>query len=553
MLKSLQIKNFAIIEESLLTLQNGLTVLTGETGAGKSILLDAMGLILGNRADSSMVRHGTKKADISAIFDLSKQSDLKNKLETLDLEGEDNDCLIRRVVQQDGKSKAYVNGIPCTLSTLKSIVEKLVDIHGQHDHHLLVQSTRQLNWLDQQLPNSNLTQQVKQSYQAWRSVKYTFDNIVNNQQQQAEDLERFRFLLQELENLNPHSGEIEKIEQEHQQQANAEQLMEQASSAYQMLARGKKPVLDQLASCLINIRTIESLDPDSGLSSTFIEQALIELKDQSSSINHYYNQIDIDPQRLSFLESRMASYENLAFKHQCPSEKLFLKIDELKIKIEAIENADENIEKIKQDVKKHASQYRTLAQKLSVARIKIADYLSQAISKIMQDLSMTGGQFKIDVQYHVDDKFSAKGNNSIQFLVSANPGQPLKELKKVASGGELSRISLAMQMVANQDSRIATLIFDEVDAGIGGETANVVGDLLRKLGTNTQSLCVTHLPQVAAKGHQHLLVKKTIVDKQTHTELKPLNTEERIYEIARMLAGDLTESSIAHAKEILKQ
>jgi len=553
MLKSLQIKNFAIIEESLLTLQNGLTVLTGETGAGKSILLDAMGLILGNRADSSMVRHGTKKADISAIFDLSKQCDLKNKLESLDLEGEDNDCLIRRVVQQDGKSKAYVNGIPCTLNTLKSIVEKLVDIHGQHDHHLLVQSTRQLNWLDQQLPNSNLTQQVKQSYQAWRSVKYTFDNIVNNQQQQAEDLERFRFLLQELENLNPHSGEIEKIEQEHQQQANAEQLMEQASSAYQMLARGKKAVLDQLASCLINIRTIESLDPDSGLSSTFIEQALIELKDQSSSINHYYNQIDIDPQRLSFLESRMASYENLAFKHQCPSKQLYLKIDELKIKIEAIENADENIEKIKQDVKKHASQYRTLAQKLSVARIKIADYLSQAISEIMQDLSMTGGQFKIDVQYHVDDKFSAKGNNSIQFLVSANPGQPLKELKKVASGGELSRISLAMQMVANQDSRIATLIFDEVDAGIGGETANVVGDLLRKLGTNTQSLCVTHLPQVAAKGHQHLLVKKTIVDKQTHTELKPLNTEERIYEIARMLAGDLTDSSIAHAKEILKQ
>ncbi len=551
MLKSLSIKNFAIIEKSVLELSSGLTVLTGETGAGKSILLDAMGLILGERADSNMVRHGTNKADITAVFDLSAQQEIQNILEELDLEAEQNECYIRRVINHDGKSKAYINGVPCTLATLKKVVENLVNIHGQHDHQLLTQSHKQITWLDQQLPNQDLLQQVKSSYKHWNKANKLLNDTVQNHQQQTDDLERYQFLLQELQSLAPELGEIEKIEAEHIQQSNAEQLISHAQSAYQSLTIGKASVLNQLSSCLADIQSIESVDVDSGLSSTFIEQALIELQDQSSEIKRYLNQVEIDPQRLAYLESRIGSFENLAFKHHCPSEQLYLKLNELSDKIDLIENADKNIDTLKKEVAKKASIHRPLALKLSQIRQQTAQQLSQSISQIMQQLSMIGGQFKIDVQHQPEQAFSAKGNDVISFLVSANPGQPLKELKKVASGGELSRISLAMQMVANKDSQIATLIFDEVDAGIGGETANVVGKLLRKLGNTTQSLCVTHLPQVAAQGHNHLLVKKTIIDNQTHTQLKQLNNEKRINEIARMLAGDLTDNSIQHAKEML--
>ncbi len=552
MLSSLQIKNFAIIKQTELTLDSGLTVLTGETGAGKSILLDAMGLVLGDRADSTMVRHGAAKADISAWFDIDKLPSLKAQLEEMDLEDDDNQCMIRRVISKDGKSKAYINGIPATLAQLKQIGQQLVDIHGQHDHQLLSQTNRQLIWLDEQLDSTDLLQQLKHSYQQWHHLQQQLQQLQQQHQQAAEDLERYQFQLNELQALDPKEDEIEALEQEHKQQANAEQLISLAQQSYEQLYQQNQSVLEQLNKTQNNLQKISRLDANSQLNLQGFEQSIIEIEETANTLKQYLNQLDIDPMRLEYLENRLASYQNLAFKHQCLPEELYQKQQALLAKVEQLQNIDENLDELQQQVEKSALQYRTLAKQLSDKRQKKAQELSQSISDYMQQLSMKGGQFQIEVSFNPEQAFSAKGQDTIRFMVSANPGQPLKELKKVASGGELSRISLAMQLVGNSRSRVPTLIFDEIDAGIGGKTANTVGALLHQLGENTQSLCVTHLPQVAAKGHHHMLVSKTVNDEQTETHLHKLDSTQRVNEIARMLSGTLTDNSLQHARELLQ-
>ncbi len=554
MLNHIHIRNFAIIEELDLELDQGLTVLTGETGAGKSILIDAIGLVMGDRADSGSVKHGSDKAEITLSVDVTKTATAGKWLEQQDLDN-DGECILRRVITTAGKSRAWINGSPCNLTMLKQLGEQVVDIHGQHEHQSLMKKGMQRQMLDEFADNHKLLEQTASAWQQWNDTHQRYQSLLSENEEHLAKLDLLRFQVDELEKLGLADNEVSQLDDEHNRLANADQLQQIAGSAQQELYEDEQSIYSALSNI---VQTLEQkVDVDSALvaSLELVSSAQIQLQEAAEELRHYLDKLSIDPERLMQLETRISDVQSMARKHRIDAEELPAKLEKLQADLDLLDSDDYNLESLEKQLETLKASYYKLAEKLTTKRKKAAKKLSAGVTRTMQELSMKGGVFEIHVTSLTDDKTPAiNGMDDVIFMVSANPGQPVQPIVKVASGGELSRISLAIQMIAAQKITLPALIFDEVDTGIGGGTAEIVGKQLRKLGENRQVLCVTHLPQVAAQSHHHYQVTKIKGKNSTSTGIIKLKANEKIEEIARMMGGvEITDSTLALAKEMIEQ
>ena len=552
MLNHIRIRNYAIIDHLDLEFDNGLTALTGETGAGKSILLGALGLLLGDRADSDSVRSGSSKAEISAEFDLQKLPHIIQWLQHKELDSE-NDCLLRRRLSADGRSRAFINGSPVPLQDIRELGEMLVDIHGQHEHQSLMKPAMQRQLLDDYAGHKDKLQKLADCYKQWQSAQQEYDELKAAASDRHDRLDLLRYQVAELDALALQEGEAEQIAEEHQRLAQGDRLMEETQAAllalYDADENNAYTIISQQLSAMEDLsQTDKNLQPVIEM----LTSAMVHVEESAAHLRDYLEHLDNDPARFHELEQRLSTLQDLSRKHQCEPGQLTRIHLQLQSELEQLDNADDNLLQLEQTARQLAEQYQKLAAQLSKSRQKAAKKLSKEISGAMQTLGMSGGQFEIAVN-HQESKHSPYGNDQIEFLVSANPGQSCKPLAKTASGGELARISLAIQMITAKQGRIPTLIFDEVDSGVGGGIAEIVGQHLRTLGESRQVFCVTHLPQVAAQAHHHMQVLKQADNNNTITQIQPLDKEQRVEEIARMLGGiKITQQTRAHAKEMLE-
>ena len=552
MLTHIHIWNFAIVEQLNMELQNGLTVLTGETGAGKSILLDALNLSLGDRADTNVIRHGAEKAEISVTFDTANAAEAENWLQEHELSSE-QECIIRRVISNKGSSKAFINGKPATIQQLRELGEMLVDLHGQHEHQSLLKATVQRQLLDDYADHNELVNQIGTAYKSWQQLQNELQRLSEAQRDRNEKLELLRYQVDELDKLALTEHELPELENEHKKLANAASLINQCEKTLYTLEDNEQGAVNQLLShTSSDMQHLCNTDANLKSIAEMLESALIQSREASSELRDYMDQLDIDPQRLEDIDQRLGTIRELSRKHHVHEEELPALLPELKQQLDNLENAESRLSNLEQDIQDAAKQYQQLATRLSKSRTKAAKELSTKVTQSMQELGMEGGHFT--VQLSTEETYSPHGMEKVDFMVSANPGQPVKALTKVASGGELSRISLAIQVITAQNSRIPTLIFDEVDVGIGGRVAEIVGRLLRELGTHQQVICVTHLPQVAALGQQHLQVSKQKATDTTISQIIQLDKQQRIEEIARMMGGiEITEQTLSYAEEMLSK
>ncbi len=554
MLNQIYIRNFAIIDTLELDIQTGMTVMTGETGAGKSILVGALGLVLGDRADSDAVRHGSERAEICAYFDTANLSNVQKWLQDHDLD-QNNECVLRRIISTEGRSRGYINGSPTPLQQMKELGEMLVDIHGQHQHQSLLKPDIQRQSLDDYAGNKTLTEQLHQIYQRWQTNKKQLDTLRQNAREKDARLELLRFHTQELETLGLQKEELESLDAEHRRLANSGQLMAQCSHALRTLFEADEgSALDLINQQLQTLESLRQLDNRLGDVCAMFNEASIQIQEGSNELRHYIDRLELDPERLSWIDQRLATIHDLARKHHCDPRQLPEQLNQFSAELTQLENVDIELDTLEQQLKELEQQYITVANKLTKKRNKAAIKLSKEVSNIIQKLGMPAGKFSIELNRRETLTPHRCGQETINFQVAANPGQPAKALSKVASGGELSRISLAIQTLLSNSQKIPTLIFDEVDTGIGGAVAETVGHQLRNLGEQHQVLCVTHLAQVATCGHHHLLVNKETSKNSTKTQIKKLSNEERQEEIARMLGGaQITEQSRAHAQEMIEK
>lgn len=551
MLVSITIKNFAIIDQLNLDLSNGTTVLTGETGAGKSIIVDAVELALGARASADMIRYGTDRADISISFDLANNSAAQNCLQELEL-NHANECIIRRTISKDGRSKSFVNDIPTTLQSLRKITENLISIHGQHEFYTLLKREAQRTLLDNYAEHNNLICKVEEMFFAWQKHKKEYEQLQQSSQDATARAEFLNYQIKELAELNLKEGEIELLHQEHKQLANADELLNNCQTVLVLLSESdERNVLDFLHQANFLLEKIKNIAPQIKNASKLLDGAAVEIEEAASEIKYYLDSVELNPEKLQEVEVRLTKIEDVARKHRIRAEDLIELYAEMRQEFMTLENKDKMLEDLQAKITKAEQEYFVLAKKLSASRKKYAKKLSCLVTENMQHLGMHGGKFAIEFE-DLSEKPAAFGCEAITFLVSANPGQPLCPLSKVASGGELSRISLAIQVVTAQKSETPVLIFDEVDVGIGGATAEIVGKLLRKLGESTQALCITHQAQVAAFAHSHLLVGKVNDANITKVTVSYLNKQLKIKELARMIGGvNVTEQALAHAEAML--
>ena len=552
MLTHIHIRDFAIIETLDLELHAGMTALTGETGAGKSILLDAIGLVLGDKADSNTVRHGADKADLTLSVDITQTPFARDWLETQGMEHEDDTCILRRVITAQGKSRAWINGSPANLTQLRELGEQLVDIHGQHEHQSLMKKDAQRHLLDGFAGNDSLLEHTRNAWQAWKKLHERVTALSQQNQQHQERVELLRFQAHELEALALQADEPEQLDEELNRLANAEQLRATAEQGYAQLYDNEPSLYAILGRLMHDLAQQAQLDNRLEPALELLTSAQIQVQEASVQLRDYAESLDIDPARLQAVENRIADIRSFARKYRTDPRLLPEKLLSIQTELAQLGGDDYDLETLEKQCQAAADHYRKQASNLSKARIKAAQQLSAGVTKAMQQLGMQGGQFTITVNSETQTAFQASGMDSIEFTVSANPGQPLKSLMKVASGGELSRISLAIQMIAAQKVTLPALIFDEVDTGIGGGIAEVVGKQLRALGTNRQVLCVTHLPQVASQAHQHYKVTKIKGKQHTSTGIEQLSHALRIEEIARMIGGvEITPATRALAEEML--
>ena len=552
MLVHLSVHNYAIVEHLDLELQSGMSVITGETGAGKSIMLDALGLALGDRADSGVVRPGADKADILASFDLTDIPEARSWLSERDLDN-DGPCILRRVITSEGRSRAYINGSPCPQGDLKALGELLIDIHSQHEHQSLLKPDTHRRLLDEYAGASDLARQVQLAAQRWKQTRSELERLSSSGEEQRARHQLLSYQLEELENLSLGENELEQLEQEHKTLSNAEQLLGTCRQVLELCSESDAGnVLSALTASLNRLGTFSNQPGALSEATNLLASAQIQVEEAVGELNRFIDHFDADPQRQQQLEDRLDSIYSLARKHRVQPGDLGELQQRLLDELESLNADDEAVERLSDELAAYARHYQEKASELSQLRQAAASTLAGAVEIEMQRLGMPGGRFSIQLSPQNSDSLQPNGLELVEFQVSANPGQPLKGLAKVASGGELSRISLAIQVITAQTSRVPTLVFDEVDVGIGGPTAEVVGQLLRRLGERGQVLTVTHLPQVAAQGHQHLFVHKQRGSEETRTAVATLDAEQRIEEVARMLGGlDLTEESLAHARKML--
>jgi DNA repair protein RecN (Recombination protein N) len=552
MLTQLRIHDFAIVEAVELDLATGLTAVTGETGAGKSILVDAIGLLLGDRADSSAVRLGAERTDISAVFDLEQLPAVRVWLSERDLDAQ-QECHLRRVIASNGRSRNYINGVPQPAQALRELGELLVDIHGQHEHQSLLRRDNQRQLLDNQAGHQPLAAEVERDFQTWNQLRRQLRDLQQASNERDARIDILRYHLRELAALKLAEGEITELESEQKRLAHASQLLETGQRLLAWLTDGDEAAIsDQLNQTLRELDALQRLDPQLSPVGELLNAALIQIQEATSELRSYVQALDLDPAHLTRVEQRLTAAHQLARKHRIAPEELPALQARFVAELDTLEHSETRLESLQQAVTEALAAYQRHAVALSACRAAAARELGEQISRALAGLGMPGGRFAIALEPL--DKPTAGGLEQVEFQVSANPGQPLRPLAKVASGGELSRISLAIQVIAAHATHRPTLIFDEVDTGIGGGVAEVVGAQLRTLGQGRQVLCVTHLPQVAAQAHQQLKVEKQTDDTSTHTRVLALTGAERVTEIARMLGGlELTANTLAHAKEMVEK
>ncbi|MDO8208505.1 MAG: DNA repair protein RecN [Gallionella sp.] len=549
MLKFLSINDFVIVSNLELEFRAGFTALTGETGAGKSILIDALLLALGERGDATMVRNGCERAEITAEFDVSAQPHLQVWLKTQALEGDEGVCLMRRLLDAGGRSRGFINGRSATLQQMREVGEQLLNIHGQHAHQSLLQPEAQRVLLDDYAGLQKNSAEVAASFRDWQTLMRRRIAIGENSQAVAAERELLLFQRGELEALAFNAADWEALQADYARLAHAASLLETAAFGIEILSEADSACLAQINGLMTRLRDGIVHDESLGEPLRLLESAQAELQETVYSLRHYQQRLDADPQQLVEKEQRIHEVMDIARKYRVLPERLS---DVLQQVVTRLDELGDEVDLAAVALQEKAAQQRYLdsAKALSRGRQLAADKLSQEITVAMQKLAMQGGSFGVALLPLAEG--NAHGLEAIEFQVAANPGVPTRSMARVASGGELSRISLAMQVATSQVASVPTLIFDEVDSGIGGRVAEIVGLLLKQLGRNYQVLCVTHLPQVAAMADWQWQVSKAVEDGITLSHIEVLEEAQRIEEIARMLGGvTITDTTRRHAAEML--
>lgn len=549
MLEHLHIENFAIIENLDLDLSSGMTVITGDTGAGKSIVIDALDIALGHRADSKFIREGAARCEINASFDTTHCKNAQLWLQENELEN-DNTCIIRRVITSDGRSKNYINGRAVTLQQLRLLALELIQIHAQHEHYALLKRDEQRHILDRFAQHADLLASIRNGYQAWRESYDAWQALLALGESDRGKIDFLSYQLQEIKALQMRDNELDALHQEQKKLSHSQELVMALSTAVDAIHKNSdNTIVSTVLRLHRDLSAYQKILPELNNTLNLLNGAAVHLEEASTELNTLLKDMPLNPKRLQEVETRLHNIHNLARKLHVPAEQLLELQQKLTLELDSLQNLDEKSLELEKIVIERKAQYQVLAEKLSASRLKAAQKLGVQMSAYLQKLSLPHGQFKV-VFAEAATTPTAYGLDQLEFYIQTNVGQTPQPLAKIASGGELSRVSLALQLISSQQDNTPTLIFDEIDVGIGGKTADVVGQLLRQLGEKTQVICITHQPPVAARGHHHLRIEKEHGN-TTASRLLALDPEQRILEIARMLGGK-SHTAVAHAKELLE-
>lgn len=554
MLTSLSVRNLAVVEDLALTFDSGMTSLTGETGAGKSMLVDALSLVLGDRADSNMIRHGSERAEIEADFSLANNAALRTWLQDQELDDDDL-CHLRRTINRDGRSKGYINGRAVPLALLREVSERSIDIHGQHAHQSLVRPQTQRELIDIVADNKPLLDDLKLAYREWQRLKQELAQLAQQSEEQLARQELLQYQVNELEVLELTEDSVNALLQEQGQLANASSLITTAEAGLHRIFDDEQGAAHDVISHTLNeLEKLQDFEPRFASAVETLNAAIINLDETASELRHYLDHIELDPARLDEIENQLSQLHDLARKHHVEIEDLPALYQQLKDELDRLANSEVTLAQLQQQVADRELTCQKLCDRLHQRRTEAAGPLAEQITASIRQLAIPAGKISIMVEPLADQKMTETGSDQVKLLVATNPGQPAGDLAKVASGGELARISLAIQVVTAGQRSVPTLIFDEVDVGIGGSVAEVVGQHLRQLATSQQVICITHLPQVAAQAHHQLQVSKQHLTDSTHIRIDKLDKDQRVEEIARMLGGlNLTQKTRSHAEEMLDQ
>lgn len=557
MLLSLSIQNFAIVKSVHVDFRQGLSVVTGETGAGKSIAIDGLSLCLGARADAASVRKGASKAEVNATFHLSKDNQTSAWLQAheLGLEEQPDEVHIRRVISSEGRSKAFINGRTVTLAQLKEVAQYLVSIHGQHAHHRLLKEDAQRELLDGYARHKELAQRVADAFRLFQDTNQHLQRLRAAQQQRKDREQLLRYQVQELDDFALAEDEFVELESEQKRLSHSQTLLEQAQvSYYNLYESDEGAALTILQKAQSALEDLVEHDPTLTPIVGYLNEATVNIEEASNELRHYCDGLDIDPLRISQVEARYTQAMELARKHNVLPEHLYTTHQTLAAELASLQGDESSMLELSEQVEALRAQYIAVARELSISRAEAGLEFAAQIQSSITRMNMPHAQLMFNVQFNESAPFSADGLDTVEILITTNPGQPMGALGEIVSGGELSRVGLAIQVITSDINHVPTLIFDEVDTGISGPTASIVGGLLRELGKSAQVLCVTHLPQVAAQGHQQLFVSKLTDGDTTETTMRELCEENRVRELARLLAGDeLTDSALANAADLLKK
>ncbi|MCW8107929.1 DNA repair protein RecN [Alteromonas ponticola] len=556
MLVHLSVKNFAIVKQLSVSFEQGMTAITGETGAGKSIAIDALSLCLGGRADANTVRSGAEKAEIVAHFSLKDNQAAIDWLDELELlsEDESDGCFIRRVISREGRSKAFINGSPVSLQQLKQLGLYFISIHGQNAHLQMLKEDHQRYLVDSFAKHEHLLTAVKQAFREWQAVTSEYSRLKDEAQTRADRQQLLAYQVAELDELGLADDEFATLEIEHKRVSNSQTLLEEAQhGVFALYESDDANAFAMIQSALDGLEQLQESDATLSPIVSMLTEASIQVEEAAKELRRYCDKFDLDPEAIQEIEARFAKVMELSRKHAVAPEDLYVHHQTILSELKGLQDDESKLEGMQQQVEEARAHYFAQANLLSVSRKKAAKLLSTQVERQIQQMNMPHAKVNIEIINREDSRPALNGTNDVSFKVATNPGQPLEKLEKVVSGGELSRIGLAVQVIA-QDSHVTpTMIFDEVDTGISGPTASIVGNSLRQLGAKSQVMCVTHLPQVAAQAHNQLFVTKVSTKNQTETRILPLTKQDRVDELARLLAGDkVTDSALANARELLK-
>lgn len=555
MLKSLTIKDFAIIDEIEVDFEEGLTVITGETGAGKSIIIDALGLVLGGRAYTEFIRSGADESSVEALFDISKTDKAKKAIEALDLSSKGDELLIRRTISRDGKNKVSINGKIATLSMLEEITQYLVDIYGQHEHHSLLKQENHLDILDDFGGLIPIRQNYRSQWDEYLNLRNQLEELAKREKERSIRLDYLDFVIKEIEKAHPVPGELENLISEKEILRNANLLMERTTISYERLYGGDNSLVGELKAIENFLSEAAGIDPQIAEAVKSLESVRFMIEDTAFALHGYAEKIESNPARLEEVEERIEVLTRICKKYGGSIESSLKFLDECRREREKLTDSDRLIGVLRKKMEEKLKEAKKSAQELGEKRIKAAHDLSKKIEAELAQLGMKGSRFEVKfTKIEKEEGLSGSGAETAEFFISPNLGEELKPLIKTASGGELSRIMLAIKSVLHGAGEVPTLVFDEIDAGIGGASGEVVGRKMRKLAKTSQVLCVTHLPQIASFAHHHKAVSKVVKGPRTVTRLKKLSEDERINEVARMLAGStMSESARKTAKEMMER